>query len=87
MVAAMHMSLVQQKAACLGKSTNAKQTLSGFRAVRPAQRMVIRASSAAVAPPATGEIKEKNAELAINGEKKDGLRWEQLPTHNVSLIA
>ncbi|KAL4553160.1 hypothetical protein Ndes2526B_g03038 [Nannochloris sp. 'desiccata'] len=61
------MSLVQQKAACLGKSTNAKQTLSAFRAVRPAQRaMVIRASSAAVAPPATGEIKEKNAELAIN---------------------
>jgi hypothetical protein len=75
MVAAMHMSLVQQKAACLGKSTNAKQTLSAFRAARPAQRaMVIRASSAAVAPPATGEIKEKNAELAINGENQDGLR-------------
>jgi hypothetical protein len=71
MVAAMHMSLVQQKAACLGKSTNAKQQLSAFRAVRPAQRgmAVVRASSAAVAPPATGVIKEKNAELAINGEK------------------
>lgn len=67
----MHMSLVQQKAACLGKATNAKQTLSGFKAIRPAQRgmAMVRNASAAVAPPATGEIKEKNAELAINGEK------------------
>lgn len=66
----MHMSLAQQKAACLGKPVNGKQPMAAFKAVRPAQRgmAVVRNASAAVAPPATGVIKEKNAELAINGE-------------------
>ena len=73
MVAAMHMSLAQQKAACLGKPVNGKQPMSAFKAIRPAQRgmSVVRNASAAVAPPATGVIKEKSAELAINGEFRD----------------
>lgn len=63
---AMKMSLVQQKQALAGQSLNARKPLS-FRASRPAQ-MGVRAASAAAAPPATGVIADKNAELAINGE-------------------
>lgn len=71
MVAAMHMSLVQQKAAALAKPTNGtKLPLAAFKAARSANRgmAVVRAATAAAAAPATGEIKSKTAELAINGE-------------------
>lgn len=42
---------------------------------RPAQRsmLVVRAGSAAVAPPASGVIADKKAELAINGNVVEGL--------------
>lgn len=65
------MSLAQHKAACLAKPTHAgRQQLASFRAARTAQRgmVLVKAATAAAAPPATGEIKDKNAELAINGE-------------------
>ena len=66
----MHMSLAQQKAAALSKPGHgAKTQFVAFKAVRVPQRklMAIRAATAAAAPPASGEIKSKSAELAING--------------------
>lgn len=69
----MYMSIAQHKAAILAKPGHAqKQQLVSFRASRTANRgmAVVRAATAAVAPPATGEIKDKNAELAINGERR-----------------
>lgn len=66
----MHMSLAQQKAAVLSKPGNgAKTQFVAFKAVRVPQRklMTVRAATAAAAPPASGEIKNKAAELAING--------------------
>lgn len=78
MVAAMNMTLAQRRAACLAKPSNAgSKQLASFRAARTVQRgmAVVKAATAAVAPPATGDIKDKNAELAINGKM-----WEMALT-------
>lgn len=60
------MSLVQQRSACFG----AMPAKAAFRPARAAQRgmAVVRNATAAAAPPATGVIADKKAELAINGK-------------------
>lgn len=51
-----------------------QRPVTGFTFAAPKQQMarsrrqlVLRNATAAAAPPASGEIKDKNAELAING--------------------
>jgi hypothetical protein len=87
MVAAMHLA---QQRALVGKQQHiAGKQVGPFKASRVAQRgmAVVRNATAAAAPPATGEIKDKNAELAINGAIRHAVDVARLLCHIAAILA